>query len=411
MQSVDWPAVRSRFRVPAGKTYLDGNSLGPLCDAAEAEFLRTLDEWRTLGIGGWTGATPPWLDLSRRVGAEYAKVVGAEPRCVIAHGSTTLMLHQALATLFHPRPERDKILVDDLCFPTDGYAVASHLRLRGLDPATHVVRVPSRDGYTLDEDDLIEAMTPSVALIVLPAVLFGSGQLLDLPRLTAAARERGVVVGWDCSHAIGSVPLDLGELDPDFAFWCGYKHLNGGPGCVAGAFVSPRHLDAPPGLAGWFGSSDETMFRMERHQTPAADAASWQLGTPHVLSLAPLLGSLRLFNEFGLKAIRRRSLALTDHLLDRADAELSPPGFSVVTPRDHRHRGGHVALRHPDAGRLVAALLDVGVVTDFRHPDVIRVAPVALYNDEADVDRCVAALRDLASSPDNEPRSEKPSPA
>ena len=394
--AVDWPAVRARFRLPPDEVYLDGNSLGPLCDAAEVELARTLDEWRTLGIGGWTGGSPPWLELSRRVGAEYAKVAAAAPRNVIAHGSTTLMLHQALATLFHPRPGRDKVLVDDLCFPTDGYAVASHLRLRGLDPAAHVLRAGSRDGYNLDEEDLIDAMAPDVAVAVLPAVLFGSGQLLDVPRLTAAARERGVVVGWDCSHAIGSVPLDLGELDPDFAFWCGYKHLNGGPGCVAGAFVSPRHLDAPPGLAGWFGSSDETMFRMERHQTPAVDAASWQLGTPHVLSLAPLLGSLRLFNEVGLNAVRRRSLALTDLLIERADADLETLGFSVITPRHHRRRGGHVALRHPDAERFVAALLIRGVVTDFRHPDVIRVAPVALYNDEADVKRFVHAVQQLA---------------
>ena len=383
--TVDWAQVKARFRVPAGTTYLDGNSLGPLCDAAEDELRRTLDEWRTLGIGGWTDADPPWLELSRRVGAEYAKIVAAPPRCVIAHGSTTLLLHQALATLFRPRPGRDRILVDDLCFPTDGYAVASHLRLRGLDPATHAVRVPSRDGYNLEEDDLIDAMTGNVAMAVLPAVLFGSGQLLDLPRLTRAAKERGILIGWDCSHAIGSVPLDLGELDPDFAFWCGYKHLNGGPGCVAGAFVSPRHLGAPPGLAGWFGASAETMFRMERNLTPAADAGRWQLGTPHVLSLAPLLGSLRVFNEVGIAAVRRRSLQLTDLLIDRAEAELSPLGFSVVTPRGHGRRGGHVALRHADAEQLVAALLARGVVTDFRHPDVIRVAPVALYNDAADV--------------------------
>ena len=395
---VDWQRVKSRFHIPPGTAYLDGNSLGLLCDAAEEELSRTLGEWRTLGIGGWKNASPPWLSLSREVGREYAKVVGAEARCVIAHGSTTLMLHQALATLFSPTPGRDKILIDDLCFPTDGYAVASHLRLRGLDPATHVVRVPSRDGYNLEEGDLIAAMTPDVAMAVLPAVIFGSGQWLDLPRVTAAARERGVMIGWDCSHAVGSVPLDLGGLDPDFAFWCGYKHLNGGPGCVAGAYVSPRHLDKPPGLAGWFGSSDETMFKMSREQTPADDAGRWQLGTPHVLSLAPLLGSLRAFNAVGIDAVRRRSLELTSHVIERVDADLAPLGFSVVTPREPHRRGGHVALRHPDAERLVAALLDRGVVTDFRHPEVIRVAPVALYNDEDDVGRLVEELASLAGA-------------
>ena len=386
----DWPGLRRRFRLPTGvAAYLDGNSLGLLCDEAERELGRTLDEWRTLGIGGWTDATPPWLRLSREVAAGYARVVGAEPRCVVAHGSTTLLIHQALATLYDP--ERGKILVDDLCFPTDGYAVASHLRLRGLDPRTHLVRVPSRDGYTLDEDDLIAALTPDVAMALLPAVLFGSGQLLDLKRITAAARERGVVVGWDCSHAAGSVPLDLSKLDPDFAIWCGYKYLNGGPGCVAGAYVSPRHLERSPGLAGWFGSSDESMFRMDRDQTPADDAGRWMLGTPHVLSLAPLLGSLRVFDEAGIDAVRRRSLELTDLLIREAEERLSPLGFSVVTPRDPARRGGHVALRHPDAERIVAALLRRGIVTDFRHPDVIRVAPATLYNDESDVARFIVA--------------------
>lgn len=399
MSDIDWAAVRSHFHVPDGCTYLDGNSLGLLSDAAETELMRALNEWRALGIGGWGGGNPPWLRMSREVAGGFAPLIGADPANVVAHGSTTLMLHQLLSTLFQPRPGRDRIVIDGLAFPTDNYAVESHLRLRGLDPATHLLRVESDDGFTLDEDRIIEAMDqPGIGLVLLPGVLYASGQLLDMPRLAKAARRRGSLIGFDCSHSIGSVPHAMKAWGADFAFWCGYKYLNGGPGCAAGAFLHPRHNDCPPGLAGWFGSSDEAMFKMERQMTPAQGAKRLELGSPHVLSLAPLLGSLRVANEVGIEAIRARSLELTTYLMEQAGTELAARGFAIVTPPEPIRRGGHVAITHPEAENLVKALTAQGIVTDFRYPDVIRVAPVALYNTVDELDHLVTALLSLTGS-------------
>ena len=244
---------RGEFFVPPGQIYLDGNSLGLLSRPAEAAALRVLREWRELGINGWTDATPPWVDLAERTAQQLAPLVGAAPETLAVTGSTTGNLHQLLATLFDPTATRRVILGDELNFSSDAHAVTSHLRLRGLDPATHYREVRSRDARTLHADDLIAAFTPDVQLAVLPAVLFTSGQLLDVARLTREARARGVAVLWDCSHSIGAVPHAFAADDVDAAFWCSYKYLNAGPGAVGGLYLHPRHQARAPGLAGWWG--------------------------------------------------------------------------------------------------------------------------------------------------------------
>lgn len=390
--AIDWQEIRQRF-VPFDGHYLDGNSLG-LCTKASAEQAKlVLHEWQTLGIGGWFGADPPWLRMSREGGALCAPIVGAEPSRVIATGSTTANLHQGLATFYKPTPQRDRIVIDDGCFPTDGYAVQSHLRMRGL-PSSALERVPMR-GDLFEEEDLIAAIeSDGVALAVLPVVVFSTGQLIDVERVQSAATAAGVTVLWDASHAAGSVPMRLDDWGCEYAFWCGYKYLNGGPGCVAFAYLREA---LEPGMAGWFGSSDEALFDMPSELRPADGAARLQQGTPHMLSLAPLLGSLSGFPAIG--EVRQRSLELTGHLLDRLDDTLAAHGFGTATPRDPSRRGGHVSLRHPDAERLVHALAKMNIVTDYRRPDLIRVAPVALYNDEPDVDAVVEALVKLTSKP------------
>ena len=395
--SPDWPAIRRRFHCPDGVSYLDGNSLGLASDAAQAALERALQQWKDLGIAGWMDADPPWLDLSREVTRRCAPIVGAKADQIVACGSTTSNLHQLLATLFEPDDERNAIVVDSVAFPTDRYVVDSHLRLRGLDPVTHAVVVPSRDGLTLDTRDVLDALArPGVAIAVLPAVVYTSGQLLDLKTIQAEAERLGVAMIWDCSHAAGSVPLDLDEIDADAAVWCGYKYLNGGPGCVAFAYLNRRHFGLRPGLAGWFASSDDALFAMPPKLHPAPDARRLQMGTPHVLSLAPLLKSLELVADAGIDAIRQRSLELTSLLMNLIDARL--PDFAIVTPRGPSERGGHVTVRHPDARRLVPALASAGIVTDFREPDLIRIAPVALYNTEADVERVTTALGRLGTT-------------
>ncbi|MCX6953172.1 MAG: kynureninase [Verrucomicrobia bacterium] len=390
---------RADFFLPAGKIYLDGNSLGPLSRRAEAHLARVVTEWRTLGIDGWTEAAPPWLTLAETAAGKLAPLLGAAPDEVCVTGQTTANLHQLLATLFEPaHPTRRVILGDALNFASDAYAVQSHLRLRGLDPASHLRVVPSRDGRILRLDDLLAAFSePDVQLAVLPSVVFTSGQLLDVATVTRKARERGLLIGWDCSHSIGAVPHTLGgEAGPDFAFWCHYKWLNAGPGAVGGLFLHHRHHARAPGLAGWWGVRADRRFAMSPYHEPAPGAAALHIGTPHLLSLAPLIGSLELVAEAGgMCALRAKSLALTDFLLAAIDRELAPLGIAVATPRGALARGGHLSLAHPDAWRICQALKSAGVISDFRAPDLVRLAPSPFYTSFADCAEAVARLKDI----------------
>jgi len=385
---------RDEFYLRRGQVYLDGNSLGPLSRRSEAATLRALATWRDRGIGGWLDGDPGWYTLAEALGGRMAGLVGAAPEEVVVTGSTTANLHQLLATLFRPTPGRSKILADTLAFPSDRYALESHLRLRGLDPAEHLVLVGSEDGRSLSEAAIIRALTEEVALAVLPSVVYRSGQLLDLEGIARAGRGRGVVVGFDCSHSAGSVPHRLDDWGVDFAFWCSYKYLNGGPGAVGALYLNRRHFGAGPGLAGWFGSTKDRQFDMAASFEPAEGAGRLQVGTPHILSLAPLVGSLEVVAEAGIDAIRRKSLALTAYLRALAEQELASFGFGCDTPTEDARRGGHLALTHPEAARICKALIAEGVIPDHRPPDIVRVAPVALYTSFAD---CFEAVRRLRS--------------
>ncbi|MBC8138151.1 MAG: kynureninase [Fibrella sp.] len=386
-------SFRERFYRRAGEIYLDGNSLGLLSRDAESSVLRVLDEWKTLGIEGWTAADPPWFSFSETLANSVAPLIGADAGEVIVTGSTTVNLHQLLATFYDPAAVKSRILADELNFPSDIFALQSHLRLRGLNPGEHLVRVPSRDGRTLEEDDIIAAMTEgNVQMAVLPSVVYTSGQLLDMKRITQAARDRDILIGWDCSHSIGAVPHALSEWGVDFAFWCHYKYLNAGPGSVGGLYLNRRHFGKSPGLAGWFGSRKDKQFAMEHTLIPADDAGAMQIGTPHLLSLAPLEGTLRIHHEAGMDRLRAKSLALTAFLRELTEAELVPLGVGVATPPEPERRGGHLALIHPEAARISRALRRAGVVPDFRPPDIVRLAPVPLYTSFAD---CVEAVRRL----------------
>src|SRR5581483_9228775 len=263
---------RDEFYLQPGTIYMDGNSLGLLSRRAEGTLLRVLDEWKRLGIAGWLEAEQPWFTYAEILGARMAPLVGAEAGEVVAHASTTVNMHQLIASLYRPRGRRTKLLADELNFPSDQYAVESQVRLAGLDPAEHLVRVPSRDGRTIEEEDVIARITDEVALVVLPAVLYRSGQLLDLARLTRAAHERGALIGFDCCHSVGVVAHRLSEWGVDFAFWCTYKYLNSGPGGIAGLYLNARHGAALPRLAGWWGNNKQTQFDMSSRFDPAAGA-------------------------------------------------------------------------------------------------------------------------------------------
>jgi len=388
---------RDRFYLQPDRIYLDGNSLGLASRDTEEALLAALDDWKRHGIEGWTANERPWFTLAEELGALQAELVGALPAEVVVTGTTTVNLHTLVATFYRPEGKRTKILADALNFPSDLYALQSQLRLHGFDPDEHLILVQSQDGRTIAEDEIIAAMTDEVALILLPSVLYRSGQLLDMARLTAAAHERQIPIGFDCSHSAGAVPHQLHDWKTDFAFWCNYKYLNGGPGAVGSLFVHQRHFGRLPGLAGWFGYRKERQFAMLPTFEQAPTAGAWQISTPPVLATAPLRGSLRLFQEAGIDRIREKSLRMTDYLIYLIETRLTeaPYCFQIGTPLDPARRGGHVALEHPEAVRIGKALKMLGVIPDFRPPNVIRLAPVALYNSYTELWRTVEILRQI----------------
>jgi kynureninase len=385
---------RDRFYTRDDEIYMDGNSLGLPSKDAEEAVLTALEQWKTLGIKGWMEAEPDWFTLGERLGAMTANLVGAEPDEVVVTGTTTVNQHALVSTFYRPEGNRRKIIATELDFPSDIYALQSQIRLRGGDPDRDLIPVPSRDGRTIEEDDLIEAMTEEVALAVLPSVLYRSGQLLDLGRLTRAAHDRGILIGFDCAHSVGVVPHEFDACGIDFAYWCNYKYLNAGPGSVGGLYVNRRHFGTTPGLTGWWGYNKEHQFDMLHEWESAPGAGAWQISTVPLLSTAPLLGSLRIFEEAGVDRIREKSLQQTEYLMNLMQATgllESQYGYAIGTPADPKRRGGHVAIEHAEGPRIAKALKNRGVIPDFRQPNVVRLAPIALYTRYVDIwDVCMA---------------------
>lgn len=376
---------RNRFYMKENEIYMDGNSLGLMSKDAEKSILRVMEEWRTLGINGWSNADVPWFYFSKELSKLMAPLVGAEEEEITIHSSTTVNIHAMISTFFKPNSKRNKILMDALTFPTDRYAIESQLSLKGLSPKDHLVIVESKDDRTFNENDIIAKMTEDVALVFLPSVLYRSGQLLDMEFLTTEAHKRDILIGFDCCHSVGSVPHSLSSWGVDFAVWCNYKYLNGGPGSPAAMYINKRHFNKEPGLAGWNGYVQEKQFDLLNEFESANNAGGWQMGTPHMLSMAPLEGSLKIYQEAGIERLRTKSLQITSYLMYLIDHELTQYGFTIGNPRTDKNRGGHVALEHEEAVRINAALKDMGVVPDYRRPNVIRLAPVPLYISYHDV--------------------------
>jgi kynureninase len=392
---------RDRFFRPRGQIYLDGNSLGLLSRDAERSLLGVLQKWKTIGIGGWLDGDSPWFTMAETLAARVAKLVGAEADEVAIANSMTINLHQLLATLYRPHAKRTKVLIDAHSFPTDRYALRSHLRLRGLDPDEHLIIVKVDESRFLDEARIERALSnPELQMALFPSVVYTTGQLLDLERLCRAAQKNGVIIGIDMSHSVGVMPHALDDWGADFAGWGHYKFLNAGPGAVAGLYLNRRHfaengmVDA--GLAGWWSVHKESMFEMSDEFFPGLGASALQIGTPAVLSMAPLDGALVPIEEAGLEQIREKSVAITEFIIQAVDEELADLGFGIGTPREARRRGGHVSIRHKDAQAMSLALRSRGVIPDFRKPDVIRFAPSPLYNTFTECWEAVQILKEIA---------------
>ena len=395
---------RHRFHLPAEGLYLDGNSLGLCSKDAEAQVLAALEQWRTLGIDGWMRADPPWFSIGEELGAAEAPLVGATPDEVIVTGTTTVNLHSLVSTFYQPTDTRRKIVATALDFPSDIYALQSQIAMRGGDPDRDLIRVASRDGRFIAEDDLIAALDETVALLLVPSVLYRSGQLLALARLAKAAHAVGALIGVDAAHSVGAVPHHFDADDVDFAFWCSYKYLNAGPGSAGAIYVARRHFGQVPGLTGWWGYHKERQFDMLHSWESAPGAGAWQISTVPVISISALRGSLKIFHEAGIENLRRKSLALTDHMIALIEAHgltEAPYGFNIGTPREHARRGGHVSVEHVAASAICKALKQRGIVPDFREPNVIRLAPIALYTSFDEVRIVVETLKDVIDSGDH----------
>jgi kynureninase len=398
--------LRERFllpRGPDGRTaiYLCGHSLGPQPVAATAAVREVLDAWAELGVRGHHEGTAPWLRYHERFAPGLAALIGAAPADVVAMNTLTVNLHLMLSAFYRPSAGRHRILIERGAFPSDRHAVVSQLRHRGFEASSSLVEVGPPDAASpIATDALLAAIAEAgdtLALVLLPGVQYLTGQLLDIARVTSAARDVGAVVGWDLAHAIGNVPLSLEASGADFAVWCHYKYLCAGPGAVGGAFVHPRHASGSglKRLAGWWGHEVATRFQMGPDHVATRGADGWQLSNPPILSLAPLAASLALYAEAGSARLRSKSLSLTAFCRQLIEARC-PDQVRIVTPRADAERGSQVSLRlsgGADAGRQVhARLLESGVICDWREPDLIRLAPLPLYNTHAEVDRAVALL-------------------
>ncbi len=364
-----------------------------------------MEEWRGLAINGWLNGNPPWFYLAEKTGEAAAALVGAAPDEVICTGTTTFNIHSLLSTFYRPALGRTKIVASALDFPTDIYALKSQISLHGIDPHEHLVLIDGDDKGLVSEKAIIDAMTEEVAIAHLSSVLYRSGQLIDIERLTKAAHERGVVIGFDCSHSVGVIPHRFDEWDVDFAMWCSYKYLCGGPGAPAFIYLNRRYFECEPGLAGWFGYVKERQFDMSLDFEHARSAGGWQVSSTGILGAASVAGALDVINEAGIERIHAKSLRMTSYFMDLTGEFLSgtPYDFSILTPREPRRRGGHVALtRSKKALQIKEALDHRGVVADFRPPNIIRLTPSPLYSTYHDIWMVVQLLREIIDSGEHE---------
>lgn len=402
--------LRASFALPRGPdgralVYLCGHSLGLAPLAARGVLEAELADWERLGVLGHDQARTPWISYAEHLQGPLAALVGAGAREVVAMNSLTVNLHLLLASFYRPAAARRAILIEAGAFSSDRHAVATQIAWHGLDPADELIELAPRAGEASLRPEDIEAAiahhAERLALVLWPAVQYLTGQRFDVARIARAAHAAGALAGFDLAHAIGNVPLSLHADQADFAVWCSYKYLNAGPGAVGGAFVHEQH-HAGPRLAGWWGHEAATRFALGAQFVPAAGALAFAVSNPPIFSSAPLRASLPLFAAAGLAALRGKSLRLTAYL-ETLLLQLSDGELELLTPADPEQRGCQLAVRIAGAAgrarQLQAQLAAQGVIGDYRAPDVIRLAPVPLYNGFTDVMRSAWHLCDALKAP------------
>lgn len=370
--------------------YFTGNSLGLMPKKAREYVDQELDDWARLAVEGHLHAKNPWLPYHEFVAGPLARLVGAKPIEVVAMNSLTVNLHLLMVSFYRPTSHRYRIIIEKGAFPSDQYAVESQLRFHGHGGDALIELAPREGESTLRTEDIIETIEregDSVALVVLGAVNYYTGQAFEIKAITEAGHRRGCVVGFDCAHAAGNIELKLHDWNVDFAAWCSYKYLNAGPGGIAGIFVNERHARSfeLPRFAGWWGHDKETRFQMGPVFLPLEGAEGWQVSNPPILQLAALRASLEIFDEATMPALRARSVKLTGYLESLLDG-FGDERISVITPRNREERGCQLSIRVKNRDKsLFEAITSQAVYADWREPDVIRVAPVPLYNSFSDI--------------------------
>lgn len=396
----DLPA-RSAFYFPGkeqiSKTYLCGHSLGLQPVKAATLLDSVMRDWRMLAVDGHFTAEVPWIDYLEDMHGKMSRIVGAREDEIVIMNSLTANIHMLLSGFYRPDKIRRKILIDFPTFPSDVYAVRSHLAVRGFSPEDIILwRCRPEDGffYTEDLEQLLEEHQDELALVFISGLHYLNGQYFDLERIAGLVHQYPVKLGLDLAHAAGNVPMDLHTWGIDFACWCTYKYLNGGPGSLGACFIHQRHHGDHHHFQGWWGNDIANRFEMEAHFTPASGAASWQLSNPPILSLPSLRASLDLYQEHGMEKIRNKSRVLSAFLFDALSETREKKHFEILTPEDPERRGAMICLRFPKAGKEVFTCLQKNnVIVDYRRPDTIRVSAHPLYNNFEDLYHFVEVLK------------------
>ncbi|MFV2052566.1 kynureninase [Aliiroseovarius sp. YM-037] len=377
----DFAATKAMFHLPDNVTYLDGNSLGPLPKATAARLARTVtDEWGEMLITGWNRAG--WMNLPRRLGDRIGCLIGAEPGTVVLGDTLSIKVYQALASALEMNPDRKIILSDTGNFPSDLYMAEGLCKTLGPDYALR----------TVAPEDVADALSNDVAVLMLTEVDYGTGRKHNMKALTDAAHDKGILCVWDLAHSAGALPVDVAGCNADFAVGCTYKYLNSGPGGPAFIYVAPRHADvARPALSGWLGH--EAPFAFERHYRPGVGIDRMRVGTPPILQMAALDAAMDIWDGVDMNALRARSIALCEQFIEGVEARC--PALTLASPRDPQNRGSQVSFRFTEGYAAMQALIARGVIGDFRAPDIMRFGFTPLYIDETDVGHAIDAIADV----------------
>lgn len=388
-------SYRKRFHIPLQKNgkpfiYFCGNSLGLQPKTVRKYIEQELLDWEKLGVEGHFDGKNPWYYYHHFLEKSSAKLVGAKKNEVVIMNSLTVNLHLMMISFYRPTPQRYKILIESPAFPSDQYAVASQAQINGFDPKDAIIEVKPREGEeTLRTEDIlakIEELGNELALVMFGGVNYYTGQFFELDKITEAAHKVGALAGFDLAHATGNVLLKLHDWQADFAVWCSYKYLNSGPGGTSGAFVHEKHGNnlATPRLAGWWGNDEKTRFEMQSEFIPQKGAGGWQLSNAQILPMAAHLASLEIFEEVGIRKLRKKADQLTafmEFIINDLNAKKETPSFQIITPKDPKKRGCQLSILTDETGKhLFKKLTEAGIIADWREPNVIRIAPVPLYN-------------------------------